>query len=413
MINTNFQIPKTNTVSLKQNVYLKNSIAGSVDFKNEINKEILVKRNIISPDTNINAFFDEVSNKLIKDNSKILFSYYLKNGDIALSSSILNGTISSAVALNLAENEDYIGILDKYASDGVGIGINFSNFNNPIGAIKQINSNYIKKSQNYFRPPAFIGLLNIGHDKILDFITLKDEVNYDDWCFDLSVVVDDNFIEKLKNKDENTLKIYNTLLNSMKLKGEPGVIFSNDKNYICDCCAAKKLKENETLKTASINLSNMFKNGKADYFKLSKCANILAISMKKISSDASIGVFGYADLLKKLNLDYGSAGALEVLKNCLQIIKNACDKEKMSLAITPTTTPSIMFKATNGIEEDRKDRTSIDAKLKTLKTAYEYISKDGRISTTIKLQNPSTDDIDSIFKYAYKNNIKAFSVFSN
>ena len=85
----------------------------------------------------------------------------------------------------------------------------------------------------------------------------------------------------------------------------------------------------------------------------------------------------------------------------------------MSLAITPTTTPSIMFKATNGIEEDRKDRTSIDAKLKTLKTAYEYISKDGRISTTIKLQNPSTDDIDSIFKYAYKNNIKAFSVFSN
>lgn len=360
---------------------------------------ILYKRKIIQQNKDINEFFDEISTEIFIDfNLKDDFSTLLKSGHIALSTSAYMNLSNpkSAIALQFKS----LDLLDEYINAGIGMGFNFSKFSNPVEILKEINS-YLKSMElKVKRPPASIALLDINHPKIVDFITLKDNRDYTNWCFNLSVIIDDDFVLDFKNPT------YKTLVNSMKTSGEPGVIFSNNKNFLCDCCAAAELKAVQGLTLGQINLSKFYKK-EFDFKLLSKSANVLSLALKKIAPEGFISILGYQDLLNQMKLDYGSDEALDILEKSLKIIKE--NSNDFKLCISPSGATSRILKTTPAIDPDGNEVTYQD-ELNTMKIAQKYL--DGGISKTILLKKYHTiEDVDTIIQYAKNYNLKGITVF--
>ena len=387
-------------------------------------KTILIKRGIIEKDEDLFEFFDNISNKIFSDKNANELSFLLKNGYVSLSTScygdINNPQSAKAIKLNPSKTPAAnCARLEEEISLNRGIGANFSEFNNPIEHIRKINA-YFKFRQNSLkRLPAGIALLNINHPQILDFITLKDNEDFKNWCFDLSVIMPADFLAKVDNNESITLSngkkmrakvIYHTLLNSMTKTGEPGIIFSDKKDYICDCCAVAPLKENEGLTLAHINLAKFYSNSKIDYDMLNNASDILSKALKNIDPNGYIGVLGYQTLLDKMNLAYGTSEADDILKKCLEIIKKQTSKNNIKTAISPTGGISRLLKVSPSIEPDDNSDISYYQEINTLKIAQNYM--DGNISKTIILKpSATTEDADKIVRYCTKNNIKGISVY--
>ncbi|MBQ8847390.1 MAG: hypothetical protein IJ003_00420 [Candidatus Gastranaerophilales bacterium] len=398
------------------------------EFENSnVNKKVFIDRRIINPDKNINAFFDEISEKVFHNNEdKKYFSTMLKEGFISLSSACYLNLEhpSSATAVKLNPNNSItknLAYLEGFINSENGIGINFQDFENPIEQIKKINAYLKYRQETTNRPPAAIGLLNITHPMILDFIGLKDDEDYKNWCFDISVIIPDDFLEKVDNNEDVILdngqkikarEIYLKLITSMQKKGEPGVIFSNKKDYNCDCCAASELNENEKLVLGHINLAKFYdtKTEKIDYAKLQKCADILSKAMSNIDENSRIGILGYATLLDKMDIQYGSKEAIKLLDKVLSIIKAKVKANNLKMAISPTGTISRFLMVSPALEPINNEKITYYQELDTMICAQKYL--DGNISKTILLKNYHTkEDIDCIIRYCAKNNIKGISVF--
>lgn len=414
-------------INLKNNIYkpsvisFKNDKIDSFEFQNaNFDKNVLISRGIISKDEDLNAFFNKTAYSIFNyDKEKLnLFSSYLKQGKISLSSNAYKNLSdpSSALAVKLNPLNLFIQncfYLDRYIKKGKGIGINFSKFDNPSSEVKKFNSYFKFRESSSFRPASGIALLDIYNKDILNFITLKDNACYKDWCFDLSVIIDDKFLSLVDgNKDVvlsdgnkiNAKKIYDTLLNSMYKKGEPGIIFSSNKDYICDCCAAAQLKEGEFLTLAQINLSKFVKDNKFDFEDLSKASLILNEAIKKLDKNAYVSILGYQDMLDKMNLKYGSNESLDLLKTIIKTIKS----NNIKMAISPSGTISRFLKTTPSIEENTK--VNYIDKINTLSLIQNLI--EGQISNTIKLdQNSTISDVDKIIRYSNKKGLKGISVF--
>ena len=388
-------------------------------------KSVLVRRGIITEDKDLSEFFDEISKEIFKDENSKTLSSHLKQGYVSLSTScyddIKEPYSAKGVVLNPAKTPaaNCAKLEDEILSNR-GVGVNFSEFNYPIEQIRKINSYFKYREKSLRRPPAGIALLNVNHPQILDFITLKDNEDFKNWCFDLSVIVPSDFLAKVNNNEDITLSngktirakvIYHTLLNSMLKTGEPGVIFSDEKNYICDCCAAVPLKENENLTLAHINLAKFYKNSELDVKSLSNAADILSKAMKNINPNGYIGIVGYQSLLDKMNINYGDPKAIETLENCLKTIKNETVKNNVKMAISPTGGVSRLLRVSPSIEPKDNSKISYYQELDTVAAAQKYM--DGNISKTIILKPNSTlDDIDKIVRYSERSGLKGISVYN-
>lgn len=420
ILNINFKQPKQSINSLQFC-----STPDSTTFQNQnIDTKVLIQRGILKEKEDIDSFFDSISNRIFKQDSKAKeFSSLLKEGIISLSSNCYDNLNNpqSAIGIILNPNKtttQNIAKLEEYIKDGTGIGINFNNFKNPIYLIKETNSYFKFREETTKRKPAGIALLNYTHPKIIDFITLKDNEEYKNWCFDLSIILPNDFIEKVDSNSDIILdnkttikakKLYETLLNSMLKKGEPGIIFSSNPNFLCDSCAASELKENETLTLGQINLSKIY-NNKIDYEKLKNSCETLSQAMKNIDSNSRIGVLGYAELLEKMNLKYGSKEALDILENSLKIIQQIAHKNGLKTAISPTGTISRLLKTTPSIEPKNNNDLTYEDEINTLAIAQKYT--DCSISKTIILkQNATVNEIDKIIRNCAKNNIKGICVY--
>ena len=397
-------------------------------FENpNLDKKVLTERKIIPQNQDINSFFDDISNKLFSNPDEIKkFSSLLKGGYISLSSNAYSNLDDpkSAIAIKLDPKKStlsYLALLEDYIKNGFGIGINFSNFQNPTYEIKEINKYFKYREPSLIRPPAAMGLLSINHPKILDFIHLKDNKNYENWCFDLSVIIDDNFLSKVDKNEDITMSdgskmsaslIYYNLLSSMLKSGEPAVIFSNNKDYITDCCAAAELKENQGLKLAQINLSKFYntKTKSIDYNLLKFAANLLSKGFKNIAPDGFVGVLGYQELLNYMGYNYGEKKANEILQNCLKTIKKEVNLNGLKTAISPTGTISRLLKTTPSIEPNKNQPMNYYLEIDTLAITQKYT--DAQISKTINLKSDSDiQDIDQIIRYSKQQGIKGISVF--
>ena len=191
-------ITKTNVQQIKLKTQQKTQLQQKRDFfafeSKFVDKKPLIDRKIIKPNQDINGFYESISNQIFPNsNINHSFSNLLKMGYVALSTSAYANLSDpkSAIALEFDKKKtavQHCALLEEYIKNGIGAGVNLSNLDNPIYEIKKINEYLKYREPNLNRPPAGIGLLNITHPKIIEFISLKDNESYDGWCFDLSVV---------------------------------------------------------------------------------------------------------------------------------------------------------------------------------------------------------------------------------
>lgn len=425
MINAISPIRYISFMQTMQNTALPPILPDSVNIENpNVNKKPLIERKIIGDNVDINEFFDTIASQVFQNStSSSIFADLLKRGYVSLSSSCYRDlkVPQSAIGIKLDSTKmpfQNCAYLEEYVQAGIGVGINFNDFKNPIDQIKRINGYFKFREQNTNRPPAGIALLSLNHPAIMKFISLKDAENAEEWCFDLSVIMDDKFLylvdtnQSLEMQDGTKMpakQIYDALIASMLKTGEPGVVFSIHPDHICDCCNATQLQPGEGMTIAHINLAKFY-NPKAKNFcdcnYLKYVANILKDAIENIDPNGFIGILGYQELINQMGYQYGSKDANQVLEDCLTIIKSSGCK----MALPPTSTVSKVLKTTPSIEPSDNTNLTYQQEIDVMSHAQKYL--EGGISKTIHLKKDATlKDVDEIVRYAAMKKIKGITVY--
>jgi len=312
---------------------------------------------------------------------------------------------------------------------GGGTGFNFGNLrpkgsfihktggktSGPISFIDMYNHTTEAVKQGGTRRGANMGVLPVWHPDILDFITckatlddkhqkvindvkrifnLKDDdlyikilskllIEQQVTNFNISVAVNDSFMQALKNSEDWALvfnnkeydkikatDIFDTIIKHIWLNGEPGLLFldtinSNNPTYKKDAtkeeylsgvgvidstnpCGEIPIFPYESCNLASINLGHFVsKEKEIEYDRLSDTVvtsvhfldNILDINqyptkdierVTKLNRKMGLGVMGWADMLTKLEITYGSEHSFRMAEQVMDFIettaKNASEE---------------------------------------------------------------------------------------
>src|SRR3989338_4485525 len=186
---------------------------------------------------------------------------------------------------------------------------------------------------------ANMGILNVDHPDIEDFITIKSKENILT-NFNVSVAITEKFIDAVnKNrayniinprtkkfvKKESARRIFRIICEQAWLNGDPGVIFIDRINEFnptpklgaiesTDSCGEQPLLPYESCNLGSINLSNMVENKKINFEKLKKTMHIAVHFLDNVidmcdyplkenrkivykNRKIGLGVMGFADML--------------------------------------------------------------------------------------------------------------------
>ena len=260
--------------------------------------------------------------------------------------------------------------IEPHILNGVGTGFDLSNTEEPVKVLTSLNEllkNYDGKTQ---RPPAGIAILDVSHKDILSFINAKRDANFEDWRFNISISVPNDFMQKVANdqtmqlsdgKEVRARSIYNAIINSMHYCGEPGIVFKDNveaSNPLPDhkykgmaSCAEIGLEEGEMCLFSHINLNEFLnkETNKIDFQTMGRAVstlsrfldNVIDINLaEKVGQDNiasqkrrfGIGVCGFADLLANMGVPYGSPQSQKILADCLEVINYSSKKASMQLA---------------------------------------------------------------------------------
>ena len=260
--------------------------------------------------------------------------------------------------------------LEPHILNGVGTGFNLSQTEEPVKVLTSLNEilkDYDGKTQ---RPPAGIAILDVSHKDILSFINAKRDADFNDWRFNISVSVPNDFMQKVTNdetilltdgKEVKARSIYDAIIKSMHYCGEPGIVFKDRveatnpvPNHIYKgmaSCAEIGLEDGEMCLFSHINLNEFLdkETKKIDFKAMGEVTsslarlldNVIDINLtEKVGQDNiasqkrrfGIGVCGFADLLANMKIPYGSPESQKILADCLEVINYSSKKASMQLA---------------------------------------------------------------------------------
>jgi len=234
------------------------------------------------------------------------------------------------------------------------------------------STNVIKQGGK--RRGANIGILNVDHPDIMDFITTKEKGN-DFTNFNLSVAVTDAFMEAVKKRGNYPLinprngketkrlparDVFDRIVDSAWKTGDPGIVFIDEINRCnptptegviesTNPCGEQPLLPYESCFLGSVNLAHMVKGETVDYQELASVVqqavrfldNVIEINkfpipeIEKITlrnRKIGVGVMGFAEMLIRLGIPYDSKQAVNVAKKVMKFISTQALQASVKLA---------------------------------------------------------------------------------
>jgi ribonucleoside-diphosphate reductase alpha chain len=236
--------------------------------------------------------------------------------------------------------------------------------------VKLYNASSNMVMQGGVRRGASIGILNIDHPEIIDFINAKREGDLTN--FNLSIGITDAFMDALTEGKTWQLvfngnvynelpaqELWSTIIEAAHSCGDPGLIFLdrlNDTNTVpprlmnaTNPCGELPLSAGESCLLGSINLANMVNNNKLDEDLLAETVsvavrfldNILDVAQYPLPLIAEstlatrkigLGFTGLADALIKLITHYDSPEGRAVAENISKLIRDTAHTTSNLLA---------------------------------------------------------------------------------
>ena len=326
---------------------------------------------------------------------------------------------------------------------GGGTGFNFSNLRScgarvnstngrasgPISFMGLFDKATETVQQGGMRRGANMGILNVDHPDIHEFIHCKDKdgtiAN-----FNISVGVYDSFMEKAEADPAGPeAELLDEIAETAWRTGDPGIIFLDAINRgnmtpelgsltSTNPCGESPLYPNEACNLGSINLARMVSKDGFDFELLDRTAAIATRFLDSVidvnhyplpeiseavrhTRKIGLGVMGWADLLFRLRIPYDSDRALELAERIMSAIREAAHRTSAELGkekgipevlkhlgrrnatltcIAPTGTIALLADCSSGIEplfalEHTRVRTQVDGTKVVMKQVNRYYAE--------------------------------------
>jgi len=317
---------------------------------------------------------------------------FLPNSPTLMNAGKERGLLSACFVLPIEDSIDGIFNALRWAAlvgkEGGGTGFSFSRLrpkgdivkstsgvaSGPLSFMELFNHTTEIVMQGGMRRGANMGVLNVDHADIMDFIKAKTE-NEKLTNFNISVGIFDSFMQAVEaDQDWNLInprngqvvktikakKLFDLIVDCAWQTGDPGLLFLdeiNANNPVPNCgkiessnpCGEQPLIPFESCNLGSINLLNFYKDNDIDWARLKETImtavrfldDVIDVDhypipqieeTTKKTRKIGLGIMGWADLLYKLGIPYNSQEALDLAELLMRFVTDSGREESHILA---------------------------------------------------------------------------------